>query len=96
MTDDMISRLISDDEAAELSVLVLANENGKFALDVAYKFSEDRQILAFERGLIRDWYRLIDLSVVTRSKTNRLFRVFLLTPAGRERLAELGRKVAAS
>jgi hypothetical protein len=82
---------MSDDEAdAEILALATA-DTGKFAIAVTYTLPEPLQ-LAFERGLVKEWYRLIDVAFVAAAPQH-LCRVFTLTDAGRERLRALDERV---
>jgi hypothetical protein len=76
------------EQEADYKVLSLATEDTfKFALGITMIMNEPMQ-LAFERGLGRDWFRLIDVSPVSAAR-GQVCRVFKLTDAGRARLAEL-------
>lgn len=72
---------------ADWTVLSRANAQGKFAIDL-YMVLPERVQLALERGQEREWYRLIDISPLAVSN-GRIMRVFMLTDAGRARLAVL-------
>ena len=80
-----LNRLVTFDEA-DRELLDLANEKGKFALDILGIDDEDLQ-LAFERGIDQDWFTLVDVSYI--SVTSHLMRIFKLTEAGEQRLKEL-------
>lgn len=67
------------EEKAELELLKLSSEKGKFAIAVGYPMSQEQQD-ALERLQLRDWIRLIDVSTIEHDKKFRLFRVFMLTP----------------
>lgn len=68
---------MTDDEMAEYKVLKLANELGKFALEVASSTGIDQN--ALERLQLRGWVRLIDVSPIA-AYPGRLFRVFAASP----------------
>jgi hypothetical protein len=68
---------MTDDEMAELALMKLANEHGKFALSFG-SFS-DEQTLALERLQIREWVRLIDVNFIASGPMATPFRVFMLT-----------------
>lgn len=74
-------RAVTDDEKQEYNLLKLANEHGKFALELLTKDSpgplKDAQA-ALERLQMRGWVRLIDISPLP-SYPGRLFRIFLAT-----------------
>lgn len=78
---------MTEDEA-DLKLLSLATAKGKFALDVLYVPSSLEEQLAIERGQEQEWFRLVDVSQVAAAP-RRLFRVFILTPAGWARLRKL-------
>jgi hypothetical protein len=75
-------------DEADAAVLSLANEKGKFALELGLTLPDDEQY-AFERGIDERWFELIDLAIIAEVP-GRLMRVFRLTDAGIERLRELG------
>lgn len=75
-------------EEAEWQLLRLANDKGKFALSLGPIDYADLQ-LAFERGINREWFTLVDLSPVSIVPHAGLMRVFRLTQAGRRRRTEL-------
>lgn len=81
--------MLNQSEMNELVVFELANEKGKFAIGVEYPIPEIQW--ALERGFDEDWWRLIDVCVVTHSQ-GQMVRVFRLTDAGRVRFAELNKK----
>jgi hypothetical protein len=84
------------EERAELQLLSLANEKGKFGLEYGMP---DGQVLqeAFERGIDEEWFTLVDLCPAAavpatarlQQAGRRVLRVFRLTPGGREQLARL-------
>lgn len=80
----------ADTDAADLRLLKLANEKGKFAIEVGFPMDQDLQG-AFERGIDNDWFTLVDLSPVACAPMGCLMRVFKLTAAGRYRLQALKR-----
>jgi hypothetical protein len=78
---------MTPDERADLGLLTLANEKGKFAMQLGYTPSPAAQA-AFERGIDLEWFTLVDLAPVAEYP-DRLFRVFRLTLAGHARHKEL-------
>lgn len=70
---------MTEDETAERDLLALANERGKFGVEVGYPLDERRQE-ALERLQERDWIRLIDVSTTAVSQ-GKVLRLFLLTKA---------------
>lgn len=70
---------MTDTEKARYEVLKLANENGKFAVQLGTPFRQEAQILAFEEMQITGWVRLIDVTPIAEYP-DRLFRVFLASP----------------
>ena len=80
----MLKRIISNIEADE-SLLGLANEKGKFAIELGLPLEQDYHA-AFERGIDNEWFTLVDLCPVVESAFGRMMRVFRLTQAGRDRL----------
>lgn len=81
---------MSEDEA-DLAILSLANEKRKFALSLGGRFGQDLQD-AFERGIDREWWTLVDVSRIDASPV--AMRIFRLTDAGMARLAALERRAA--
>lgn len=67
-------------DEADFMLLKLANEKGKFAIEVGCKMGPDLRA-AFERGIDNEWFTLVDVSGVT-VVPGRLMRVFRLTAAG--------------
>lgn len=82
----MLRPIITYDQADE-HLLGLANEKGKFAIEIG-PMTQDYQD-ALERGIDNEWFTLVDVGPVTAAGFGRLMRVFRLTKAGHERLAEL-------
>jgi hypothetical protein len=76
------------DDAADLKLLGLANGKRKFAILVESQMPESLQN-AFERGIDREWFTLVDVSADIAAVNGRLTRVFRLTDAGMSRLSEL-------
>lgn len=74
---------MTDEEIEERKILALANENGKFAIEVAYTGWTLQGQQALERLQLREWVRLIDVTPVA-AYPNRLFRAFMLTKPARE------------
>ncbi len=65
-------------EQAEFAIFKLANEEGKFAIEVGYVLSRPIQ-KALEQMMMKDWVRLIDLSSVG-CVPGRFMRVFRMMP----------------
>ena len=74
-----LERIVTHDEA-DWEILKLANEKGKFALELALNIGADRQE-ALERGMDNDWWAFIDVTPLANAPA-RLMRVFKLTPVG--------------
>lgn len=72
---------------AEFSVLGLANDKRKFALEIGFIGGQSFQD-ALERAQLKFWIRLIDVSPISEYP-GKLFRIFKLTAAGIERLTVL-------
>lgn len=72
---------LTDEEEADLEILDLANERGKFALQVGL-IPPPRLQLAFERGLHDEWFRFLDVTPIACVPDAVLMRLFMLTPAG--------------
>lgn len=85
--DLRLVRIVTDDEA-DLRLLRLANEKGKFALSLGTIPDEPIQ-RAFERGIDAEWFRFVDISPLATVPGRGLFRVFKLTEAGAVRLLDL-------
>lgn len=66
---------MTNEERHEAKILRLANEHGKFAIELGFIGSVDQQ-QALERLQLRRWILLIDISGVV-SHPGRLFRVFM-------------------
>jgi len=58
------------------ALLKLANDNGKFAIQVAKALPYDQQ-QALEWMQLQDWIRLIDVTPVSAHSPGGVFRVFL-------------------
>jgi hypothetical protein len=78
---------MSDDDAADAALLLLANDKGKFALELGLTLQPTEQY-AFERGIDGRWFDLVDVAEIAEMP-GRLMRVFRLTDAGSARLHEL-------
>ena len=83
----MFKRIITHDQA-EWEILKLANEKGKFAIQMGAIPEEDLQT-AFERGIDNDWFTLVDVGPLAHASPGMVMRVFKLTAAGRARHDEL-------
>lgn len=66
---------ITDDQKAEVEILGLANEMGKFALELSFVGTPEQQ-QALERLQVRRWITLADVAPVA-AYPGRLFRVFV-------------------
>jgi len=75
---------------AERELLALANEKGKFALQLGFVLTPELQF-AFERGIDEHWFDLVDLSAIAHAQRV-VMRVFRLTEKGWQRRRELGIK----
>lgn len=69
----------TENEEQDLRLLSMANEKGKFALQVGYVGELNA---ALERGMDESWFTLIDISPNLEAAPNRVMRVFKLTAAG--------------
>lgn len=88
MSRDLKLVRIQTNDEADLRLLSLANDKGKFGLSLGE--IPDRQIQeAFERGIDEGWFTLADLSPLAHAPGAGLMRVFRLTGAGRDRLEVL-------
>jgi hypothetical protein len=74
-------------DMADYALLKLANEKGKFAIQVNLPIPDLQH--AFERGIDAEWFTLVDVSFIAEIKAPVLMRVFRLTAAGWERLRAL-------
>ena len=83
----MLQRIITHDEA-DWEILKLANEKGKFAIQMGAIPEEDLQT-AFERGIDNDWFTLVDVGPLAHALPDLVMRVFKLTAAGQARHDEL-------
>lgn len=88
-----LRRLVTHDEA-DFRLLSLANEKGKFGLSLG-AIPDDNLQLAFERGIDGHWFDLVDVSPVA-AYPDRVLRLFRLTDAGKQRLADVGKMFAAA
>lgn len=80
-------RLSATPDEADLYILGLANEKGKFAIEVGLRLKPCAQE-ALERGMDNEWFTLIDISHANIAPSL-LLRIFRLTPAGKHRLSVL-------
>jgi hypothetical protein len=78
---------MTDDEA-DFALLSLANEKRNFGIDLVFRMSE-AQVGAFERGIDRQLFTLVDVYPYATGAFGTIIRVFRLTDAGVDRLAEL-------
>ncbi len=72
---------------AELSLLSLANEKDKFAIQLGVVLEPAVQ-QALERGIDQDWFTLVDISTIAEYP-GIYFRLFRLTDKGHYRRAVL-------
>lgn len=82
----MLRVVVTNDEADQ-QLLSLANEKGKFAIQLGMVLEPELQ-QAFERGIDNRWFDLVDIGHV-QCAPGRLMKVFRLTDAGAARLNEL-------
>jgi hypothetical protein len=75
-------------QQADFDLLSLANEKGKFAIQLGYPMTQEEQD-AFERGIDKHWFDLVDITTIARTPRATLMRVFRITPEGRDRLQRL-------
>ena len=71
---------MTDDEAAEYTVLKMANDKGKFAVQVGTRMNTVADQFALERLQERGWVNLIDITPLAHG-TTAMFRVFLASKA---------------
>lgn len=74
---------MSAEAEADASLLGLANEKGKFAIQIGMAM-DDALIDAFERGIDREWFTLVDVTPIAIAPGT-VCRVFRLTQAGWKR-----------
>jgi hypothetical protein len=74
-------------DAADFELLSLANEKGKFALQLGYIMKPQMQE-AFERGIDNHWFDFVDLSPISNGP-HIIMRVFRLTDKGWQRRGQL-------
>lgn len=79
------------EEECDWLILKLANEKGKFGLELNLPMCE-HLVAAFERGIDHDWFTLVDISFVGSAKTAMPLRIFKLTTFGQARRAVLEKK----
>lgn len=82
--------MLTPDDVNDHQLLGMANEKGKFAIEIGYTSRSAQE--ALERAFDNDWINLIDVSAVATVTDGRLMRIFKLTKAGHERLAQLKQK----
>jgi hypothetical protein len=76
-------KAMTSENKNDAELLALANEKGKFAIQIGFPMSEPLQE-AFERGIDNEWFTLVDVSTIAHSG-GACCRVFRLTEAGRQR-----------
>ena len=87
-----LRRVITDDEA-DWRLLSLANEKGKFGIELGLIPGMEELQFAFERGIDAEWFTFVDVSRVRATLS--YMRIFRLTEAGRVRKNELAAIFAA-
>jgi len=87
--------LVVTDDNADLELLSLANEKGKFGLELGYRLEPHLQF-AFERGIDSEWFTFVDLSRIAAVPGARYMRIFRLTENGRARLEALKQAMPAA
>lgn len=80
-------RVLVTHDTADYELLKRANEKWKFAIPLGQTLPPHLQA-AFERGIDKQWFTLVDVSVVAEMPGTML-RIFRLTEAGAERYGEL-------
>lgn len=78
---------MTENQQFEFAILCLANEFGKFALEVGHTGDKDFQ-LALERLQIRRWVMLIDVSQISIHR-DKLFRLFMISQEAYEWRTEM-------
>jgi len=78
----MKTKIPKTQDEIDMTILDLANEKDKFALQIGATLSS-QESMAFERGIDNDWFMLIDVSPIAAHPG--VFRVFKLTQAGKNR-----------
>lgn len=86
---------MKDELANDYALLSLASEKRKFAIELGCAM-EPGMIDAFERGIDKEWFTLVDISTQVAASPGRVLRVFRLTNAGMAYLVELKMKRAFS
>jgi len=71
---------MSSENEADARLLSLANEKGKFAIQLGYEMDEAMND-AFERGIDKEWFTLVDIAPLAAS-AGVICRVFKLTALG--------------
>jgi hypothetical protein len=71
-----MGKSMTDNEMAEFMVLKMANEYGKFALEVGASLPSLDTQEALQRLQVRGWVRFLDISPIAEHP-NRLFRIFM-------------------
>ena len=67
-----------ESEKAEFDILKMANENGKFGIELAIGVLSEQLQFALERLQIRRWVTLIDITPIAASVAGiRVMRIFL-------------------
>jgi len=89
-----LRELVTHDDA-DFRLLSLANEKRKFGLSLG-PIPDDDLHLAFERGIDARWFDLVDISPIAAFGPHHWFRMFRLTDAGVQRLADLAKERQAS
>lgn len=79
---------MTPDDHADFELLGLANEKNKFAAPLGRTVIESALQDAFERGIDGRWFEFVDLEYI-EAAGGALCKIFRLTDAGRDRLAQL-------
>lgn len=81
--------------SAEKELLDLANEKGKFAIQLGYQFGDRHDLQeAFERGIDEEWFTFVDVSALAETGPMKLMKVYRLTQKGWDRKRELDARKA--
>jgi hypothetical protein len=86
----MSTQTKTDDEY-DWELLRLATGHHKFAIQLSMTLDENLQ-RAFERGVDRDWFTLVDVAVIAAAPQAGPMKIFKLTNRGIARLRQLKKK----
>lgn len=81
----------SSEEECDWEILKLANEKGKFGIELGVIPCEHIQA-AFERGIDNNWWIMVDLTFLPSHPSRNPLRLFKLTNFGEARRATLQKK----